>query len=756
MLGFSSFDEIWYNKVLDAVAFRNDIAKFPKEDQTLIGSKGITLSGGQMQRLAIARAVYARNRLAIFDDVLSGLDPTTEKHVFEEVFGPRGLLRRQGTTIILSTHAVSHLTSADYIVAIGSKGTVIEKGTFDELNTSSGYVHGLSVQNFDKMQEEGETKENIEAQSTVALKPNALAAELVEDTNRQSGELSVYGYYLKAVGIGNTALWLTYGTVFAFFYIIPTVWLKWWADANSLHPDRTNGLYLVVYATFQITWLVSVLLFHVQGQTTMANKSGIQFHWTVLKTVLSAPMAFFNKTDVGITINRFSQDMQLIDAELPLNSCNLVVSLFVSVGQLIVTATVSPYIVIAFLPLIWVMYLTKNIYLRTSRQLRLMSLEAKSPLYSHFLETLSGLATIRAFGWSEANRELSDQLLDASQQPAYLLTMIQRWLNLVLDFVVAVLGVIVVFLAVKLQADSGFTGVALINLMSLNGMLKNTIMTWTTVETSIGAVSRVKNFSETTRSENLPREVIIPPREWPQKGIIEIQGVSASYDADDGDPVLTNLSLSIKAGEKVGICGRSGSGKSSLVLSLFRMIELQEGSIIIDGIDISALPRDVVRSRLNAIPQEPFFLSGSIRLNLDPYEKSSDGVLIEALKKVQLWQTIDSQGGLSADFNIDMLSHGQRQLFCLARAILRSGNIVVLDEATSSVDRQTDELMQRVIREEFADRTIIVVAHRLDTILDFDRVAVLDDGMLVEYDSPTTLLRTDSAFRRLYGKSKMA
>lgn len=193
------------------------------------------------------------------------------------------------------------------------------------------------------------------------------------------------------------------------------------------------------------------------------------------------------------------------------------------------------------------------------------------------------------------------------------------------------------------------------------------------------------------------------------------------------------------------------SGKSSFILTLFRMLEINWGTIFIDGLDLSTMPRHYIRSRLNAIPQEPYFLAGSIRLNLDPYSSSSDALLVSALRKVHLLDTVMSNGGLDADMDPDMLSHGQRQLFCLARAILRKTKIVVLDEVTSSVDRKTDELMQKIIREEFEGCTIIAVAHRLNTILDFDRIAVLDTGRLKECESPKKLLATDSAFRELYG-----
>jgi ATP-binding cassette, subfamily C (CFTR/MRP), member 1 len=304
------------------------------------------------------------------------------------------------------------------------------------------------------------------------------------------------------------------------------------------------------------------------------------------------------------------------------------------------------------------------------------------------------------------------------------------------------------------QADPylpGFAGVSLTNIISLAEYAKYLVLNWTELETSIGAVSRIKSFEATTLSEHLHGENDTPPQFWPRNGLVEFREVSAAYNADSDSNALSDLSLTINPGEKVGLCGRSGSGKSSLVLALFRMIELNHGFIHIDGIDISTLQRNEVRSRLNAIPQDPYFFAGTVRLNLDPWETQSDDAIRDALAKVELLHTIeDSCGGLDADMDVNLLSQGQHQLFCLARATLRPGKIVVLDEVTSSVDRKTDDLMQRIIRTEFADRTIIAIAHRLDTIVDFDKIAVLEKGVLIEYGSPAELLSKRSHFRNLY------
>jgi ATP-binding cassette, subfamily C (CFTR/MRP), member 1 len=411
----------------------------------------------------------------------------------------------------------------------------------------------------------------------------------------------------------------------------------------------------------------------------------------------------------------------------------------------------SYWAAISFPILLLALFVVQKIYLRTSRQLRLLDIEAKAPLYSLFEETLSGLATIRAFGWQTALQDKNEALLDRSQRPFYLLYAVQRWLTLVLDLILAAVAVLLIVLVVKLRGtiSAGGIGLALLNVIQFGQSIKLLVTFWTNLETHIGSVARIRSFTANTKPEDLDGEDNAPPPNWPSAGAIQFSEVSAAYKSDQ--PVLKSVTLDIKAGEKIGIVGRTGSGKTSLVTSLFRLLDLQSGSIRVDGIDIATLPRQEVRQRIVAVPQHPFLLKGSVRLNIDPFGGAQDKDIVEALQSVQLMTVAEEQGGLDADVDELKLSGGQMQLFCLARAMLRPGTILVLDEATSSVDAKTDEMMQRLIRRKFASRTIIAVAHRLETIMDFDRVAVLDGGRLLEFDNPYALLEMPgSAFGKLY------
>jgi ATP-binding cassette subfamily C (CFTR/MRP) protein 1 len=487
----------------------------------------------------------------------------------------------------------------------------------------------------------------------------------------------------------------------------------------------------------------------------MIPRSATHLHGKLLETIENAPLYFFTSTDAGQIVNRFSQDLSVIDAELPIAALILANNFFMAIIQAIFVCVSASYFSIVLPFVLFVMYMLQKFYLRTSRQIRLMDLESKAPLYSNFLETLNGLVTIRAFGWTKDMEKRNMAFLDASQKPFYLLYCIQRWLMLVIDLLVAALAVILVALIVQFRhsADAGFVGLALINIMSFNMTLSAVIIHWTATETSLGAVSRIKSFVDSTRSENLPMESQDVPPEWPSEGSIILSSISASY-ALDQHPALNNISLKIPAGQKIGVCGPSGSGKSSFIALLLHMLEINNGSVTIDGVDVSTTPRKVLRDRLTVIPQEPVFLKGTIRQNIDPLNLAeNDSDIEEALKKVGLWPIVADAGGLDVSMEAeDLLSHGQRQLFCLARAMLRPSKILLIDEATASIDLQTDRLMQKIISDHFTDYTVIAVAHRLETIKIFDRVVVFENGRAVEYGEPDALLADEGTkFKALWG-----
>ncbi|TVY94269.1 ABC transporter, partial [Lachnellula willkommii] len=755
IIGVSMLEELWYAAVIQACALDEDLRQLSRGDQTPIGSKGISLSGGQSQRIALARALYARKDLIILDDVLSGLDAETENRVFHSLLGRHGLLRKQCTTVLMASSSVKRISYADHIICLQGNGRISEQGAFKDLNAAEGYVSSFALPPPEWHYEPGTTpksldekkKENITTSTEVA-NPND------DDLSRRTGDIAVYLYYIRAVGWIPTLIFVVAVSVFVFCLSFPSIWVKWWATSNAKAPNEKLGYYLGIYGLLGGVAMISLIVSCWQLIITMVPRSGEMFHRKLLQTVLGAPMSFFSTTDTGVTINRFSQDLMLIDMELPLAALNTFATFVLCIAQMILIGVASVYAAISFPIVIAAVFCIQKFYLRTSRQLRFLDLEAKSPLYSQFMECLSGLATVRAFGWQQALEDKNRQLLDQSQKPFYLLFAVQRWLTLVLDLLVAAMAVLLIVLVTQLRGviSPGFVGVALLNVLQFSQSIKMLLTFWTNLETHIGSIARIKDFTATTLAESLPGEKDTPPPSWPARGAIEFQNLTAEYKP--GEPVLKNVSLSIEAGQKIGVCGRTGSGKTSLILSIFQMIDHTGGTITIDGIDIGKIPREEIRSRIVGVPQDSYLLSGSVRLNADPKHVATDSAIIGALKSVQLWDNIKAKGGLDTDIENIFLSHGQKQLFCLARAMLRPSTILILDEATSSVDANTDEVMQQVIRERFASHTIIAVAHKLDTVLDFDKIALLDEGVLVEFNSPHELLSdTSSAFHKLYYSS---
>ncbi|KAK1755881.1 ABC multidrug transporter [Echria macrotheca] len=759
IVGDSEFDERFYESVVHACALDVDFDQFPQGDSTNVGSKGVSLSGGQKQRITVARALYARKSIAIFDDVLTGLDAVTQDILLQRVFGPNGMLRKLGTVTILATHSVNQIGIADHLLLLNETGHVVKQGAPDTLSVPEEYTHTTA------------SADGLPGDNAAAVQAGSGPAKLVDDEanlseQRQIGDTAIYKYYFASLGWFGLAVWFSAVVLEAALSALKYAWITLWSQHNDTTGGTDLGYWLGLYGLFgflQSTCLVFAVYYLF---TVIVPRSAQNLHWTVLTACLRAPMSFLSRTNTGSLINRFSQDMSLVDRTLPtalINSAFHLTSCF-AVGALAIvavsySAAVMPFLCVA-------VYFLQRFYLRTSRQLRLLELEAKAPLYSHVLESLDGIISIRAYGWEESYVAKNLGFLDTAQKPYYLLLCIQQWLSLVLGLLVGVFTILLTVMAVALhgKVDPGFFGVALVNMAGFCDSLARLISFWTSLETSLGAISRVKTFSEDTPRETTPEDAAPAPPQWPSQGALVFDNWTASYT---DSPVLHNVNLSIAAGEKVAVCGRTGSGKSSLILSILGMVNSSSGRILLDGIDLSTIPTDVTRRRVTCVTQEPFLFGGSVRLNADPLGEATDDDIITALDKVGLWTVIrrgkngenGGNGGelLSADKALDtvvdekFLSHGQRQLFCFARALLRKSAVLILDEPTSSVDVSTESKIQTLIENESSGCSVIMVTHKLSGVLGFDKVAVLDKGVLIEYGSPRELLgKHGGAFAQLY------
>ncbi|KAF2995600.1 hypothetical protein E8E14_000809 [Neopestalotiopsis sp. 37M] len=713
IVGQGQFDERWYASVCYACALNADISQFPSGDESLVGSGGIALSGGQQQRVALARALYARRAIVLLDDVFSALDTVTSRTVFNRILGPEGLLRKQGATVVLATNAVHQLPFADRIIVLGDDAA--------------------------------------EATTHTSTEPPPVTATEEDEPNlaRQNGDRSLYKFYLRSTGVPLSLGFLLLATGYIIMGRMPTIWVRIWTEHGT---NQDRGAYFGGYLSFCIVTIILSGVIIWFTMFLMIPKSAKHLHWLLLEAVVEAPLWYFTTTDNGVILNRFSQDMTLIDQALPMAFFTTALDSLTVIANAAIIASGAQYIA-AIIPLCFApMYFLQKFYLRTSRQLRHLDLESKSPLYTHFTETLSGVATIRAFGWQQEFQQENLRLLDRSQKPYYLLFCIQRWLNVVMDLFVTGIAVVLVSFAVEFTSTTsrGAIGLAMVTLIGLNTSLSRVIDSWTSMETSLGAIARLRDFIQDTPQEDSSAQSP-PPKSWPSNGAIAIHGLTSTYHAENGS-VLHDVSLQIQPGQKVGVCGRTGSGKSSLLLSLLKLLETQSGSITIDGLDLAAVSNTVLRTHLMALPQDAVTLPGSVRTNLDPLNTViGDDTLTDALSRVGMWETISSRGGLDADFDSLGLSHGQKQLFCLARALISKSPVVLLDEATSSVDHHSDEQVQKVLREAFRDKTVLVVAHRLETIGDLDMVVVMEKGRVVEVGDPRELKsKPDSLFGTLW------
>ncbi|KAK0112722.1 hypothetical protein ONS95_014458 [Cadophora gregata] len=742
-------DPEWYQTVLHACTLDQDIHQWPKGDQSVVGSKGITLSGGQKHRVALARAVYTRQPIILLDDIFSALDNKTQGILSNRLLSSDGLFRRLSTTVIFVTNTVKYLRFGDRILVLGTSGHLVMQGTYRELSNMKEFA-AYATELVELSTESGPPAPEYPSNSNEASE--VIETDKMMDLTRRTGDLKIYKYYIRNV---EPVVWIGFvitTALVAFAENFPVVWLNWWVQAGGKH----LSLYLPVYAALALLATTSSMLSIWVMFMNLMPRAAIRLHHILLQTVMNAPPSFFAKTDSGVVLNRFSQDMSLVDLQLPIAAITVLGSLFGCIAQIALISTGSSYMALTIPFTLLAIYCIQNVYLKTSRQLRYLDLENKSPLFTHFMETLDGLATIRAFGWETKAKQTLDSHLDHSQKPYYMLLCIQRWLNLVLDLLVTALAVIVIALAVNLKSTTaaGLLGLSLNNILGFNKSLSKLVTSWTSLETSLGAVARVKTFAETTESEEKPGESLEPPAGWPSTGSMDIDDVTATYGSNI--LALDGITMSIKAGEKIGVCGRTGSGKTSLLNAILRVVPISSGSIKIDTIDINTISPNSLRQRLTVVPQESFILPGTVRVNADPLGLASDTMIIAALRDVGIWDALEGQTEGSDRSGLDTillerpLSQGQQQLFGLARAMLRDSAVVIIDEGTSSVDSETDILIQKVMREKFKDRTVICVAHRLDTIRDCDRIAVMDGGKLVEFDSPQELLARESLFKDMY------
>ncbi|KFW76415.1 Canalicular multispecific organic anion transporter 1, partial [Manacus vitellinus] len=796
----SELDEARYQQVLKACALLPDLKLLPAGDQTEIGEKGINLSGGQKQRVSLARAVYSNADIYVLDDPLSAVDAHVGKYLFKHVLGPKGLLQKK--TRILVTHSISFLPQVDNIVVLAA-GAVTEHGSYSNLLANKGaFAQFLNL--YGRQEEDVSEKNNTagdEEQSDEDLEPcveegpedvvtmtlkreasihrrqlsrslskrstsswkkaqeeppkKVKGQQLIEKEAVETGRVkfSMYMRYLRAVGLCYS-FWIAMGYVAEYAaYVGTNLWLSAWTDdaqhyLNQTYPTELRDLRIGIFGVLGVSQAV-FLLFATMLSARGATRASRVLHRQLLSNILHVPMSFFDTTPIGRIVNRFAKDIFTVDETIP-TSFRTWLSCFMGIiSTLITICLATPFFALIIIPLSIFYYFVLRFYISTSRQLRRLDSVTRSPIYSHFGETVSGLSVIRAYEHQERFMQHNETIMDINQKSVYSWIISNRWLAIRLEFV----GSLVVFFSALLAVISkntlagGIVGLSVSSALSVTQTLNWLVRTSSELETNIVAVERVHEYMKV---ENEAPWVTgkRPPRGWPSKGEIQFIDYKVRY-RPELDLVLQGITCNIGSTEKVGVVGRTGAGKSSLTNCLFRVLEAAGGKILIDDVDIATIGLHDLRKNLTIIPQDPVLFTGTLRMNLDPFDQYSDEEVWKALELAHLKTYVQdhpegllhlvSEGG-------ENLSVGQRQLVCLARALLRKAKILILDEATAAVDLETDHLIQTTIRSEFSDCTVLTIAHRLHTIMDSNRVMVLQAGQIVEFDSPEELLQKQGIF----------
>ncbi|XP_048238817.1 multidrug resistance-associated protein 1-like [Haliotis rufescens] len=787
-----------YDKVIEACALKDDLDMLPGGDMTEIGEKGINLSGGQKQRVSLARAVYSDADIYLLDDTLSAVDSHVGKHIFRKVISDKGLLKYK--TRIFVTHAVHWLPLVDTVVVL-SEGRVTESGSYVKLMMHDGpfaqflKYHFSTEDNDTETDEDPEVRElkekmwqhveSVTSTSDCATSGDELnlairrrrrskltastgsstsderrqsdvdAGRLIDEEKAETGKVksSVFISYIRAVGVSATCVIFLLFACYQAASVAANIWLaRWTGDEPS--PNSTTDptlpvdrYYLTIYGVLGCAQGFFVLIYAFLASTRMVRAARTLHHDMLTRTIRS-PMSFFDTTPIGRIVNRFARDVETIDNKMPRIMFMYVTTIFSVFSTLLVISINTPLFLAVVIPLVTFYFMVQRFFVPSSRQLKRLQATSRSPIFSHFSESISGASSIRAYGATDRFIEESIRRMDKNQIFYFAAVTANRWLGIWIEFVSScVVFAASVFSLLTPGISGGAVGLSITYALQITQSLKWLVRTLSDLETNIVSVERVKEYSDLDTEADWVNSDYRPGHDWPQTGSVEFKLYTTRY-RPGLDLVLKGVTCRIKGGEKVGIVGRTGAGKSSLSVALFRLVEAVGGSIEIDGHAIERLGLHDLRSRITILPQDPVLFSGSLRMNLDPFERYSEDAVWLALQQAHLKQFVASlsegldyqcgEGGVN-------LSVGQRQLVCLARALLRKSKLLVLDEATAAVDLETDTLIQETIRAEFTNCTILSIAHRLHTIMDYDRILVMGAGAVLEFDHPHVLLMNKSS-----------
>jgi ABC-type multidrug transport system fused ATPase/permease subunit len=770
MFGAEDKGTAFYNTVVDKCCLKEDFNILPAGDQTEIGERGVNLSGGQKARIALARVAYRDADLYLFDDPLAAVDAHVGQRLVTEVLGNSGMLA--GKTRILVTHQVQYLPQADRVVVMSS-GEITAVGTYAELIAAN--TPGIEVQTGRPGVEEEETGEaetkapnlrstavTTEGKQINTIEKSGEGGDLVKDESAAEGAVGFATYiaFLKnGFGPGVTVC-LGFGCMMTMtLRVLVDFFLAAWTDGEPFGLDSTAciAVYCCLGVGLGVVTYVKALLLSAIGFVRACRS----IYSGLYKGVFGSPVVFFDTTPTGRILNRFTADMDIIDNQLTRSFFQVMNTTETCVASLFAIAVISPVVIVVMIPIVMAFGLLQKYYRYASRDVQRLEAITKTPIFNRVSETLSGLSSIKAFRLESIVTDLVFQDISDNQACNIAKVMSNCWLSLRLELLslsIATASAAAVFLPFGKGPTAAFAGIGLVYCLELSKYVQAFARFSAELEQRFTSPERIFEYSKLPQEQDiaLVQHAAVPKPAitgvWPSAGAVEYKAVTMRY-RPELEPALRGLTFSIAAGEKLGVVGRTGSGKSSIIVTLLRLTEFESGSILIDGVDTRGMPLAQLRRSIAMIPQEPV-LFGNMTLgeNLDPFGEASQEALQEAVTKVQMsgseslvdgLQTLIAEGGAS-------FSVGQRQLLCLARAVLRRSKLILLDEATASVDGETDLTIQRTVRETFHDSTVFCIAHRIRTILDSDKVLVMNEGKCAELGTPSELLATsDSNLRAL-------
>lgn len=754
------YDRQWYDMVIDACALRPDLEMLPNGDQTEIGERGITVSGGQKQRLNIARAIYFNSDIVLMDDPLSAVDAHVGRHIFDNAIC--GLLKDKCR--ILATHQLHVLNRCDRIIWL-QEGRIETIDTFDNLMANN---EGFQKMMATTAQEERVEKEEVdgdeikeEKKEAKKRKQSKRGAGLMQQEERAVKSVSwgLYVAYVRASGtIFNGPLVLSLLIASQGANIATSLWLSFWTSNKF---GYSTGQYIGVYAGLGVVQASLMFCFSVSLSIFGTRSSRVMLQQAMTR-VLRAPMSFFDTTPLGRITNRFSKDVDIMDNNLTEAMRMYFFTLAMITSVFILIIVYFHYFAIALGPLFLMFLFSGSYYRASAREMKRHESVLRSDVFARFSEAVSGTSSIRAYGLQDHFVKGLRASVDQMNSAYYLTFSNQRWLSVRLDTIgnllVFTTGILVV--TSRFNVSPSISGLVLSYILSIVQMIQFTVRQLAEVENAMNATERIHYYG-TELDQEPPLTLTKVDPAWPQRGEVNFDNVQMRYRA--GLPlVLRGLDMTVQGGERIGIVGRTGAGKSSIMSSLFRLVELSGGSISIDGVNIATVGLKDLRTRLAIIPQDPTLFRGTIRSNLDPFNEHTDLELWSALRQSDLVDasaslTDKSHGRIHLDGVVEEeglnFSLGQRQLMALARALVRGSQIIVCDEATSSVDMETDQKIQRTMAAGFRGKTVLCIAHRLKTIIGYDRICVMDQGAIAELDVPLRLWEAGGIFRGMCDRS---